>query len=65
MDGKVKIYASDGGHSDKTWGRIITNRIIETSADASPEMTALYQKEKHRVEAVISSYIKTIKAEVS
>lgn len=61
----VRTYASDGGHSDKTWSRIITNRIIETAPDASPEMAKLYQAEKHRIEALIAGYIPTIKAEVT
>lgn len=62
MDETVKIYASDGGHSDKTWGRIIANRIIETGT-TDPEITKRVQAEKHRIEAVIASYIKTIKKE--
>lgn len=63
MDKTVKVYASNGGHSDKTWARIICNRIIETSPDASPEIQKLYQNEKHRIESLIASYIPTIKKE--
>jgi hypothetical protein len=59
----VKVYASDGGHSPKTWARIICNRIIETAPDASPEIKQLYQNEKHRIESLIASYIPTIKKE--
>ncbi len=63
MDKTVKIYTSEGGHSAKTWGRIITNRIIDTAADASPELQQKYQNEKHRIEALIASYIPTIRSE--
>jgi hypothetical protein len=60
MDQTVKIYASDGGHSAKTWSRIITNRIIETAPEAHPDIIAKYQKEKHRIEALIASQIPVI-----
>lgn len=64
MDNSVKVYASEGGHDPKTWGRIITNRIIQTTPDAEPELKQKYQDEKHRIEALIASYIPTIKDEV-
>lgn len=64
MDNTVKVYTSEGGHLPKTWARIITNRIIETTPEASPEMRQLYQDEKHRIEALIASYIPTIQDEV-
>ena len=62
MDQTVKVYASNGGHSDKTWGRIMTNRIIDTASD-DPEIIKRVQKEKHRIEALLASYIPTIKKE--
>lgn len=60
MDKTVKVYTSDGGHDAKTWARIITNRIIDTAPDASPEIIEQYQKEKHRIEALIAGQILVI-----
>lgn len=60
MDKTVKVYASDGGHSPKTWARIITNRIIETAPGAHPDIIAKYQKEKHRIEVLIAGQIPVI-----
>ena len=61
---ELKVYSSEGGHSPKTWARIITNRIITTAPDSSPEIKQKYQDEKHRIEQLIASYIPTIKDEV-
>lgn len=63
MDNTIIVYSSEGGHSAKTWGRIITNRIIETAPDANPELKQIYQNEKHRIEALIASYVPTIRKE--
>jgi len=60
----VSVYASDGPHPPKVWGKIITNRIIETSDEATPEIKQLYQDEKHRIEALIASYIPIIRKEI-
>jgi len=64
MDGTVRVYASNGGHTDKTWARIICNKIIDTAPDALPEIKQQYQNEKHRIEALIAQYIPQIKSEV-
>lgn len=64
LAGEVKAFASRrGGFTDREWGMLLANKIIEIADAAAPPIRDQAHAFKRRVEAEVARYVSLIKYE--